>query len=71
MTGMIYGLWGRVRDLVSPSLPDIGTAALGAAAIFLVRAIPSSNISEWDLWMIMPVTIFGIGGLILRRLGQP
>ena len=64
------GLWGRFFDWAKPSFPDIGTASLGAAAIFLVRAIPSSNPGEWDLWMMIPVAIFGIGGLILRRIGN-
>lgn len=70
MISRFRGWWGRSLDWVRPSFPDIGTASLGAAAIFLVRAIPSSNPGEWDLWMMIPVTFFGIAGLILRRLGK-
>ena len=64
-------MMGKIFDWVRPSFPDMGTAGLGAAAIFLVRAIPSSNPSEWDIWMMIPVILFGIGGLMLRRVGNP
>ena len=70
MIARIRGSWGRFLDWARPSFPDIGTAGLGAAAIFLVRAIPSSNIDEWDIGMLLPVAFFGISGLILRRLGN-
>lgn len=64
--GSLSGFFAWLR----PSFSDIGTASLGAAAIFLVRAIPSSNFSEWDLLMMLPVGILGLGGLALRRFGQ-
>ena len=67
---LFHSLWNRFLDWAKPSFPDVGTAGLGAAAIFLVRAIPSSNIGEWDLWMMIPVAFFRIGGLVLRRLGK-
>lgn len=65
------GLWGRFLAWARPSFPDVGTASLGAAAIFLVRVFPSSNPEELDLWMMIPVTFFGMVGVVLRRLGQP
>ncbi len=68
---LFRGSWERFLDWARPSFSDAGTASLGAAAIFLVRAIPSSNPGEWDLWMIIPVVFFGLVGLILRRVGQP
>lgn len=71
MIARFRGLWYRFLEWARPSFPDIGTAGLGAAAIFLVRAIPSSDIGEWDIGMLLPVAVFGIGGLILRRLGNP
>ncbi len=63
--------WRRGFEWFKPTFSDAGTAGLGAAAIFLVRAFPSSNSDEWDLLMMLPVAFLGLGGLVLRRFGQP
>ena len=63
--------WGRFLAWARPSFPDVGTASLGAAAIFLVRVFPSSNPEELDLWMMLPVAFFGLVGVAMRRVGKP
>lgn len=64
----IGDLWVLGFEWLKPIFPDIGTASLGAAAVFFVRAFPSSNPDEWDLLMLIPSTVLGLSGLILRRL---
>ncbi len=70
MTPLFRGSLDRFLDWVKPSIPDTGAASLGAAAVFLVRAFPSSNPDEWDLLMMLPSAFLGIVGLVLRRFGK-
>ena len=70
---MILLLIDRMRRLLDwsrPSLPDLGTVSLGVAAILLARAMPSSNLTEVDVRVVLLSLAFGLVGLYLRRVGN-
>ena len=65
------GLRSRLRSSVNffrRLSEDLGTVCLGAAAIFLVRAFPSScgECSDLDWRLVIASTIFLVMGLVLR-----
>ena len=66
----VAGIFRQGIEWIKPTFPDVGTASLGAAAVFLVRAFPASNPDEWDLLMLIPSAALGLSGLILRRLAK-
>lgn len=61
---------GRVIQWLSPSFSDAGTAFLGVAAILLARAIPSANLREADVALVVLGVALGFVGLWLRRIGK-
>ncbi len=67
-------LWrDRIRRAIawlSPSFADLGTAFLGMAAILLARAIPSSNLREADVALVVFGGVVGFIGLWFRRIGK-
>jgi hypothetical protein len=51
-------LFGRVVGRREHLLSDIGTSAMGIAALFFVRAFPPSASFDFDLWLLLPSTAF-------------
>ena len=71
------GIWRRFIDWLShspskvaPVVNDIGTVFLGAAAIFLARAFPTSAVYDFDIWMTIASVMFCVIGLFLRYLSR-
>ena len=60
----------RVIRWLSPSFADLGTAFLGIAAILLARAVPSSNLREADVALVVFGVAVGFIGLAFRRMGR-
>ena len=60
----------RILGWLSPSFADAGTAFLGIAAILLARAIPSSDLREADIALVVFGVAVGFVGLWLRRIGK-
>ena len=63
----IKDLRHRFIDGISSVSNDLGYVSLGAAAIFLARAFPSSAIYDFDIWMFLNSMFFCAVGLLLRR----
>ena len=62
--------FSRIIEWLNPSFSDAGTAFLGIAAILLARAIPSSNLREADVALVVFGVAVGFVGLWLRRIGR-
>ena len=62
----------RVVNFARQLSDDFGTVCLGAAAIFLVRAFPSScgECSDLDVRMIIASGFFLVLGLVLRYVSK-
>lgn len=55
-------IYGKIRQ----AFPDIGTAFLGLAALFFVRAVPPTASLDLNLWPLTLSGIFFVFGLYLR-----
>ncbi len=62
--------FGSVIRWLSPSFSDAGTAFLGIAAILLARAVPSSDLREADVALVVFGVSVGFVGLWLRRISK-
>ena len=58
----ISRIYGKIRR----TLPDIGTAFLGLAALFFVRAVPPTASLDLNLWQLTLSALFFVSGLYLR-----
>ena len=64
---MTTGNWtNRFSNRFGPSLIDLGTVFLGAAAIFLTRAFPSSSFNDFDSGMMAVCVACIVIGISLR-----
>lgn len=57
-------LLSRVVNRREHLLSDIGTSAMGIAALFFVRAFPPSASFDFDMWLLLPSTVFFLAGLL-------
>ena len=64
-------LWGWLYHRRARLFSDIGTASLGIAALFFVRAFPPSASFDFDIWMLLPSAFFFVSGLALRVIEKP
>ena len=74
-TGMdLSKLWDKIRarwpEMRSAIFQDFGTFSIGAAAIFLTRAFPSSSSDEFSAGMVYASVAFAIAGIALRLLSK-
>ena len=68
-----FGLseWLQNRSAILRGLlGDVGNICLGAAAIFLTRAFPSSVPDDFSVGMLLASTAFAFLGLVLRFLSK-
>ena len=73
MRSMVTSSIALILNFIRLISADLGTVCLGAAAIFLVRAFPTSVCSECqdlDLRMILASGFFLALGLVLRYVAE-
>ena len=66
----LRNLVSRVANRREHLLADIGTSAMGIAALFFVRAFPPSASVDFDLWLLLPSAAFFLAGLVLRAFNR-
>ena len=62
---------GRPWIWLRLAITDIGTVLLGAAAIFLARAIPSDSLNDFEPGLTVLAVICCALGLVWRSVSRP